>query len=297
MKQSTTSKNQASALSRLFSSAVIHDLATRGKSALFARLVSEAGLVNAASDRVAEVFDRAFQRLKSDNRRDEYVFRSAITHNILLGRHSLNTASMLSEFRVGQCKADLVILNGVATAYEIKSERDSLSRLQNQIETYRTVFPQVNVVVAESHAEAALRVTPKDVGILQLNKHQRVSTIRKAQICVERISPDQVFQVLRGPEAKRILETFGLKVPKVPNTQLHAEMRKQFARLRPDQAHFGMLTTLKTTRSQKYLGDLVDQLPRSLQPAALSIPIKRGDHAMLLRAVNARYSEALNWNN
>ncbi|MEI9986083.1 MAG: sce7726 family protein [Aliidongia sp.] len=55
----------------------------------------------------------------------------SVTQKILMGKHSLRTASMLNEFRAGSCKADLVILNGTATVYEIKSERDSLTRLAN----------------------------------------------------------------------------------------------------------------------------------------------------------------------
>ncbi len=108
--------SQLSAISRLFSSGVIREMARKGKSSLFARLVDEARLLeNCSFDRVFHLFDSAFNVLRQKAHRHEYVYKAALTHKILLGTHNLQTASMLTEFRVGECKADLAILNGTAT--------------------------------------------------------------------------------------------------------------------------------------------------------------------------------------
>lgn len=80
---------------------------------------------------------------------------------------------MLNEFRAGSCKADLVILNGTATAYEIKSERDSLARLSNQVLNYRRVFASVNVMVRGIHVESVRHVVPVDVGVVPLPEAAR----------------------------------------------------------------------------------------------------------------------------
>ena len=117
--------SELSAISRLFSSAVFREMAEKGRSSLFAKLLKEINVISPGKlSRVANVFDAAFDVLRAAGRRDEYIYRAALTHKVLLGTHSLNTASMLSEFRVGGCKADVAILNGTATVYEIKSERD-----------------------------------------------------------------------------------------------------------------------------------------------------------------------------
>jgi hypothetical protein len=122
----------------LFSSGVIRELARTGKSRLFVKLAKEAQLLDASRVfvRVCDIFCDAFDVLKVQGCRDEYVYKTALVRNILLGRHSFQTASMLNEFRVGECKADLAILNGTATVYEVKSERDSLSRLERQLIAY-----------------------------------------------------------------------------------------------------------------------------------------------------------------
>ena len=162
--------SQLSAISRLFSSAVIREMAAKGRSATFARLFSIAGIAEiiAPHATVGEGFDAAFTVLKTAGLRDEYVYRAAVTHKILMGTHSLKTASMLTEFRTGSSKADLVILNGTATVYEIKSERDSLSRLVAQIANYKMVFAAVNVIASEGHVKDVLDTVSSDVGVMRL---------------------------------------------------------------------------------------------------------------------------------
>ncbi|KMQ80129.1 hypothetical protein BPMI_01511 [Candidatus Burkholderia pumila] len=196
--------------------------------------------------------------------------------------HSLRTASMLNEFRVGSCKADLVILNGTATVYEIKSERDSLARLVNQIENYKRVFAKVNVIASEGHIEGILDTIPDDVGMMCLSKRYRITPVRETVDCPARICPVTVFESLRMAEGIAILQATGVTVPEVPNTQKHAAMRDLFAKLDPVALHVEMMVR---TRDLAPLGDLVDRLPRSLQAAALSVSVRRSDHSRLIDAI------------
>jgi hypothetical protein len=285
---------QLSALSRLFSSTVFRELATKGKSVVFARLVREAD-VQPRGEFVRDVFESAFEILKQRGLRDEYIYKAALTHRILMGTHSLRTACMLSEFRAGECKADVAILNGTTTVYEIKSERDSLSRLERQIENYRKVFASVFVIAGENHVAAVLDATPPDVGVMSLDHRYYISTRRKAVNRPDRICPLVVFDALRTSEAKEILTDLGVAVPDTPNTLLRTELRKRFETLRPEEVHEGMLRTLKRTRDLRPLASLVDRLPNSLQAAALSVPLRRGDHDRLVGAVNAPLKLALAW--
>lgn len=57
--------------------------------------------------RVHAIFDAAFSLLQREGYRHEYIYKAALTHKILLGKHSLHTASMITEFRVGECKLSL----------------------------------------------------------------------------------------------------------------------------------------------------------------------------------------------
>jgi hypothetical protein len=289
--------DQLVATSRLFSSGVVREMARKGRSPLFARLATQSQLLREVSqtDHVYKLFDTAFALLKQVGYRHEYVYKTALTHKILLGKHSLQTASMINEFRVGGCKADVAILNGTATVYEVKSERDSLARLDRQVAAYATVFAKVYVIASESHINAVLSAVPKTVGVLCLNGRHQISTLREAVDQPERTSPGAIYDSIRMGEARMVLSSYGISVPDVPNTELHRILRHAFLKLDPIQAHEGMVRVLKQTRNLLPLSDLVDRLPLSLQTAALSVPLRKTDHERLVAAVSTRLRDAVGW--
>jgi len=293
----TTTVINISAVSRLFSSGVFRQLAEKGRSPLFARLLADSGLLDETlvAGTVGSSFDAAFAALRRSGNRDEYVYKSALTHNILLGRHSLKTASLLTEFRVGTCKADVAILNGTSTVYEIKSERDTLSRLENQLQNYRQVFAKVFVVVAEPFIDQVLRSTDVEIGVMCLARWDRIHTIREAIDRADQVSPVTIFESLRSIEAMEILENLGLHVPKVPNTQLHGALREQFSEISPTVAHAEMVRVLKRARSLSSLDKLISQLPQSLKPAALSIRLRLADHERLVTSLSTPIYTAMEW--
>lgn len=286
------------AISNFFSSGVFHEMARKGESPRLARLLRESSLLthlSACSARVADAFEAGLAVLQIGRCRDEYVYRTALTHKVLMGTHSLNTASMLTEFRVGDCKADLAILNGTATVYEIKSERDSLSRLKRQVEAYKKVFARVYVIAGENHVDAVLQGTDEDIGVMSLSHRLQISTVRTAELRTERVCPVAIFESLRVQEAKIVLRQLGVSVPDVPNTLIHSELRRCFASLAPDAVHRAMVSTLKRTRSLARLNQLIIRLPPSLHAAALSTPLRRCDHERLVAAVDRPLREAMVW--
>ncbi len=288
---------QFAAISRLFSSSVIHEMARKGKSPLFARLARESGLPGLLlqSDAVHSFFELAFSFLKQEGFRHEYIYKAALTHKVLLGKHSLQTAAMLTEFRVGECKADLAILNGTATVYEIKSERDSLVRLDRQVRAYAGVFARVYVIAADAHVDAVLRTVSDEVGVLCLNRRHNISTVREAADQPERTSPSVIFDSIRTQEARMILEAQGISLPSVPNTEVSRMLRDFFVQLEPVAAHVGMVRVLKKTRNLLPLSNLIAQLPPSLHTAALAVPLRKTDHARLVSAVNTPLQDAMRW--
>lgn len=289
--------SQLSAASRLFSSAVFKEMAQEGKSPLFSRLIHLSKtyeLVDATST-VGDLFDRVFNLLKNKTYRHEYAYKAAITNKILLGTHSLKTASMLSEFRVGKSKADIVILNGTSSAYEIKSERDKLDRLESQINSYLKVFARVNIITGENHLEEIKSKTSDEVGVLLLNDRYQISTIRKSVERKDRIEPQTLFESLQRKEQIEILMQFGVALPDVPNTQLHEALKEKFSKLPSAQVHDVTINTLKKTRSLLRLQDFTQNIPQSLYAIALSISLKKNEQDRFIQAIRTTTSEALNW--
>lgn len=287
--------SQLAALSRIFSSSVFRQISKHGQSALFTRLLIQAGVAQIPGQTVGDAFDAAFTVLRRSGLRDEYVYRAALTKNILLGMHSLNTACMLTEFRVGSCKADLAILNGTSTVYEIKSERDSLVRLSNQIENYRKVFAKIYVIASDGHIQEIVENTPAAVGVMCLNQRNQITKIREAADNSDKVCSTSIFESLRSTEALEILNDFGVSVPDVPNTILHSTMREKFSRLPPKDVHSAMVKTLKRTRSLASLSDFVERMPFSLRTAALSIQIHGKDRDRLVKALGTPLVTAMDW--
>lgn len=296
LKMNTFEENQVNAIARFFSSSVVKELAKNGRSPLLSRLIRESKLVGQVSNLLlSELFEEAFSVLKSRHNRNEYIYKAALTNKILLGVHSLNTASMLTEFRTGKCIADLVILNGTGTVYEIKSERDNLSKLPNQVSEYLRVFAKVNVIVGENHYRNVIDILPNEVGISVLTARHQISTRREGIDAPERTSPEAIFDAVQLREAKMILKLLGVDFPEVPNTQSYNVLKEIFIGLPSSEAHYGMIRVLKKTRNLVSLKNLVDVLPLSLQAAALSTPIRKRDFGKLVEAVNTPVNEALMW--
>lgn len=289
---------QLSAVSKLFSPSLFRELAKNGRSPLFARLANETSVLELTSsnDKVRNLFDAAFSLLKRKNYRHEYIYKAAIAHKILLGTHSLQTSVMLNEFRACNSKADSVILNGTSSVYEIKSERDTLKRLEQQIISYRKVFASVNVITGNKHLNSVCAAVPHDVGVLLLTDRYQISTIREAIDSPERTEPEAIFNAIRLLEAKKILKIHGIEIPTLPNTKMYNALRKLFLTLSPLDAHAGMVEVLKITRTLKPLNKLLSALPHSLQAAALSITLRKQDHIKLIDAMDTPINEALKWN-
>jgi hypothetical protein len=279
--------SQIVAATRLFSSGVLTKLAKSGNVREFTALCIAAGipLSSDTGNTVGEAFDAAFNLLKVKGLRSEYVYKAALTHNVLLGIHSLATASLVSEFRVGASKADVVIFNGTSTVYEIKSERDNLSRLEGQISDYRKFFANVYVICAPIHARSVEKMLPDDVGILTLSRWNRISTIRNAKDRASEICPDTVFSSLTNSEAKSILKMCGAHIPIVPNTRLRKELQREFRDLDSSTLHRAVVKTLKKTRSTESLKSVLHNLPKSVMPAVMNLRLRQVDRERLIEVM------------
>jgi hypothetical protein len=78
-------------------------------------------------------------------------------------------------------RADLVMANGKLSVFEIKSERDSLSRLEGQLDSYCRYFEKVTVVCAERHLAGVLSLASADVGIWSVRRDGAISMVRRAR--------------------------------------------------------------------------------------------------------------------
>ncbi len=292
-----TNEIQSSAVARLFSPGVVGELARKGRSPLFIRLLRESNLIQLVRHTVNiyDLFEEAFELLKCKRHRHEYSYKAALTNQVLLRNHSLEEASLLTELRVGHCRADVVILNGTSTVYEIKSERDSLDRLPKQINAFREVFANINVIVGENHVNAVLDSVDQDIGVLILSDDHKIDIIQESRDQASKTNPVAIFDTIRLRESELILHDMGISVPDVPNTRRYQALRSYVTNLHPVKVHDCMVKTLTQTRSLKSLDSLIKQLPSSLHSAVLSLRLRKQDHIRLVESMETSVSKAITW--
>lgn len=79
-----------------------------------------------------------------------------------------DTASIiLSEYTLANTgtRADVVVINGVLHGYELKSDLDTLARLDSQVHGYNEVFDKMTLVVGERHLMHSMYSLPDWWGI------------------------------------------------------------------------------------------------------------------------------------
>ncbi|WP_415061283.1 sce7726 family protein [Bdellovibrio sp.] len=216
-----------------------------------------------------DLFEFAFTHLKK-NYRNEYIYKNAIAKNILLGKHSLNTSFMLQEFRIGKCKADTLVLNGTANVYEIKSELDSLDRLQKQIDTYTQVFDMVHVITYPGQGEKIKQVVPKSIGVMELSRKNSISILREAKSGKKNIVPSMLFDSLRKSEYQAIIRDYYGHEPIVPNTQAYQVYKDLFVKIKPSEAHDLAVTYLKKRGDSILLKDFISSVPECFKSLSIS---------------------------
>jgi hypothetical protein len=134
-----------------------------------------------------------------------------------LGEHSgaLEPIFHLEEFALhgGTNRADLAVLNGISHGYEIKSDRDTLLRLPQQVQAYNSVFERATLVGAYRHLAAARAIIPNWWGIVRV-ECRRLSGISLERIRQSRPNPapnsEAIAALLWRPEALHLLSSLGL---------------------------------------------------------------------------------------
>lgn len=286
-------------LSYIFAPKITKELGSYGRSPSLARLLRLSGiherLAQGADVRLCRVFDYAYNILKQPGNRCAYVYKNVLARNRFLGKHSLSTASMLNEFRVGNSRADVVILNGTSTCYEIKSERDSLGRLETQLASYIRVFDKVYVITAEECVRRVTPLLPDSVGLMVVNRRSQVSERRSALSNKATIDTSLLFDSLTLPEIETIFSDLGIPLPTLPNTRIRRGLKQRFVELDPAVAHDAAVTSLLHHRSLQKLATFIEALPDSLTAAGLAFSSSEVPQLRLLDALQADMSAIQSW--
>lgn len=263
-------------LSKIFSPTILKELCSNGNSKKLRRILEELNLVYQVDlKKNLESFFNDIYKILLKNYRNEYIYRNIIIKKILLGIHSLNTAYLINECRVGNSKADCVILNGTSTVYEIKTEFDTFSRLYGQLDDYKKAFEYVYIVVPiETLKKLESYNLDENIGIMVLNKNNTISKIKLAKSNKNSFNKETIFDILRKNEYIEIISKY-YEIPSMPNTKIYTFCKRLFSELDIELIHVELVQILKKRDISDLQKKVILNVPDSLK--ALSMQTKLTD--------------------
>jgi len=118
---------------------------------------------------------------------NDRTVREAFHYRVLKKAHKCADTFVVDELCIknGVVRADIAVLNGKLIGYEIKTEKDTLERLSNQVLAYNEVFDKAFIVLSEKHLNKALQIVPSWWGVYLIEGNSdrlRFKCFRKAQI-------------------------------------------------------------------------------------------------------------------
>lgn len=154
---------------------------------------------------IKTLFQEMYTSLVKDYR-NEYIYKNTIINKVLFGIHSPSTTTALTEISIGKSRVDLVMINGKAIAYEIKTELDNFEKLDKQLLDYQKAFDHVALVISENHLGIALkRYNDTQIGIYVLRKNGSLSCQKKAYQNRKNLDVNVLFSILRKYEIEEII--------------------------------------------------------------------------------------------
>ncbi len=141
---------------------------------------------------------------------NEAQIRQSFHHRVLGRHHACANTLVVDELGLkhGRCRADIAVINGYLNGFEIKSDRDSLFRLSEQVVTYGAVFDRITAIVAERHLSSVQEIVPDWWGLIVCFCGPRgaVKFWTKKKPSINRsVDPFSVAQLLWSHEAREIL--------------------------------------------------------------------------------------------
>ena len=126
-------------------------------------------------------------------------------------------------------RIDVAVINGVIHGFEIKSTRDSLSRLSDQLAVYGQSLQKLTLVVAPRHLDRVMKMAPPWCGVLEVLVGRRGGlTFRSVRRPSRNPGLDRfvLAHLLWRDEAQRILAERGIRgaALRVPRRELYQRL-------------------------------------------------------------------------
>ena len=280
--------NKMSNLNRIFTRHMLRQFMDGKTDNVYATVVKRY-ISNPNQKNNRQLISEIYCELKN-NYRNEYFYKNTLLNKLLLGVHSINTTTALTEVAIAKSKADFVLINGKAVVYEIKTELDNLERLSSQIDDYYKAFDHVAVVTFEKNLVQLQKVLDnidKPVGIYVLRKNGRLGTVQKPQKYVEDLNKEIIFKLLRKNEYEKIIGRYYGYLPEVSQFKYYTACKQLFLQIPLEESYLNVLKILKK-RMQLEKEEFV-KVPYELKFLTYFMELKCDDYQKLEMFLEQQY--------
>ena len=148
-------------------------------------------------------------------------------------------------------RVDLAVFeNNCFSAFEIKSESDSLSRLEGQTKTYLEYFDKVIVVAASKHIQNVKNIVPENVGIWEI-RDNKIIILKRGKI--RRVKePIKLIQTMKVDELAKLATKENLSLKTKNRKSLENALSKTPVKRLRSHVYTSLLSRFNTGLNQFY---------------------------------------------
>ncbi len=146
---------------------------------------------------------------------NEYIYKNSFLNEWIIKELGNGNSKVFSEFKLNNAVADLVMFNGLSKVFEIKTELDSTKRLGNQLETYKSIFNEIYLIVPKSKLHLYLNYDISIGVISYCNKNEKKFILeRKSELNIE-VNHQILMNILHTNEYKNIVKQYHKEIPEM----------------------------------------------------------------------------------
>lgn len=232
------------------------------------RVAPVAALVDDSAP-LSEAFETAYGLLAAEYR-CEYVYKTSLINELAAASPS---AHAIPGLPVCMSIADVVVADESASAFEIKTDLDSLARLDLQVFSYSRCFEYVQVVTSGAKAPKVLSAVPDHVGVLAVDDSGALEPVRAAIGGYSRLDIGSLFRVLRRDERLAVLNRHIGYSADVPNALLYRRTAELFMQIPIEEVYCDFVAQLRGRDARNRAAARQAGLPSSLVAAAAGLKL------------------------
>ena len=279
-------------LNRFFTQSLFKNLIRFNKHPVYSRILGYLNISMPNSEANYTNIQQIYSYM-SKNYRNEYIYKNTIVNKLLIGVHSTNTTVAISEVPINKSKADIVLINGKATVFEIKTDLDNFSRLDSQINDYFKAFTRVCVVSTLNNFDQLNKLYENSpVGIYILNEKNQISKKFRKEPTENTnfLEYKSIFKLLHKQEYCNLINDVYGFIPVVPPAQLYKECFKLFCKIPILHAYRNTLKEIK--KRKKINHDMLKTVPYELKSLVYFSRYSTVDCSRLFSFLENKYKEA-----